>query len=97
MPTRTPRAGRREDALRITRELEAMAGRGEWVSPIRVARIFAALRNPDSAFAWLERSYAAREPDMIFTAHEPHFIPLRGDVRFAALARRIAAGADSTR
>ena len=91
------RAGRREDALRITRDLEAMAGRGEWVSPIHVARSFAALRNPDSAFAWLERSYAAREPDMIFTAHEPHFIPLRGDARFAALARRIAAGADSTR
>jgi len=91
------RAGRREDALRITRDLEAMAGRGEWVSPILVARIFAALRNPDSAFAWLERSLAAREPDMIFTACEPYFISLRGDTRFARLIRRVATGTASTR
>jgi len=83
------RAGRREDALRVTRELEARSRRGEWIYPIQMASIYGALGNADAAFAWLERSYAARDPDLIFIAAEPEYAPIRSDPRFASLARRV--------
>jgi len=86
------RAGRRDEALRITRDLEAMDRRGEWQSPILIAYIYTALGNADSAFAWFERSYVARDPDMIFIAQDPYTKPLRGDARLVALARRVGVG-----
>jgi hypothetical protein len=89
------RAGRREDALRITRELEARSRRGEWVSPLSIASIYAALGDADSAFEWLGRAYDTQEPDMIFIAVEPRFGPLRGDPRLASLARRVGGAGDS--
>jgi len=83
------RAGRREDALKAVRELEAMSRRGEWVYPIHMAYIYGALGNADVAFAWLDRSYAARDPDLIFIATEPFLAPIRGDPRLVALARQV--------
>jgi serine/threonine-protein kinase len=83
------RAGRREDALRAVRELEATSRRGEWVYPIHMAYLYAALGNADAAFAWLDRSYAARDPDLIFIAAEPFLAPLRSDPRLVALARKV--------
>ena len=83
------RAGRREDALRITRDLGAAGRRGEWQTPILIAYVHVALGNADSAFAWFERSYAARDPDMIFIAQDPFTRPLRSDPRLVALARRV--------
>ena len=83
------RAGRRDDALRVTREREAASRRGEWIYPVQMAYIYGALGNADAAFAWLERSYAARDPDLIFIAAEPEYAPIRSDPRFASLARRV--------
>ena len=83
------RAGRREEAIRTTRELEAMVRRGDWQYPIYIAYTYTALGNADSAFAWLERSYVARDPDIIFVAQDPFTRPLRDDPRLIALARRI--------
>jgi serine/threonine-protein kinase len=85
------RAGRRDEAMRIARELEAVRSRGEWQSPIILAYIHTALGNPDSAFAWFERAYIARDPDMIFIAEDPYTIPLRADPRLVDLARRVGA------
>ncbi len=83
------RAGRRDDALRVTRELESSSRRGEWIYPAQMAYVYSALGNADSAFAWLERSYAARDPDLIFIAVEPELEPLRSDPRITALARKV--------
>jgi hypothetical protein len=54
-----------------------------------MAYIYGALGNPDVAFAWLDRSYAARDPDLIFIATEPFLAPIRGDPRLVALARKV--------
>jgi TolB-like protein len=91
------RAGRRDEAMRLLRELEAMSRRGDWVPSIQLAYIHAALGNADSAFAWLERGYSAREPDMIFVADEAALRPLHGDPRLVGLARRIRLGGEQPR
>ncbi len=82
------RGGRREDARRLLREIEQLATR-EYVSPVRVAFAYGALGDLDNAFRWLERAYEAREPDMVFLAHEPHSVPLRKDPRLRVLVRRV--------
>jgi tetratricopeptide (TPR) repeat protein len=83
------RAGRREDALTALRELEAESRHGEWVYPAHMAYIYAALGNADAAFTWLERSFASRDPDLIFIATAPELAPIRGDPRLVALARKV--------
>lgn len=85
------RAGRRDDARRLLRELERRAS-GEYVSPLRLAYTYGALGEMDAAFRWLERAHEVREPDMVFIAVEPFSLPLRRDPRFAAIVRRVKAG-----
>lgn len=80
------RVGRRDDAIRLLRQLEAWRGPG-WASPLAIATVYAALGDADSAFAWLDRAYEARE-GMIFLATDG-FGKLTGDPRFAAMLRKV--------
>jgi hypothetical protein len=43
----------------------------------------------NEAFAWLERGYRERDPQMIALKAFPPFDPLRSDPRFDDLLRRI--------
>ena len=64
----------------------------EWRSRgsfLRAAEAFAVTGAVDSAFAALERSYAEHEGPLIFLAVLPSFEPLHGDLRFAALVKRL--------
>ena len=55
----------------------------------RIARIYAALREPDQAFTWLERAFSEREEMLVWLNVDPHFDNLRADRRFDDLLRRI--------
>ena len=55
--------------------------------PYNIALVYVALRQPDSAFAWLERS-SWQWPHRAVTS-DPALDPLRADPRFARLALRI--------
>ena len=81
-------AGMRADMQRTLDELRAQAD-ARYVSPYNVARVFAAAREIDPAFAWLERAVTERNPDLIELTAEPVFDPLRPDPRFADLRRRV--------
>jgi hypothetical protein len=48
------------------------------------------LGDRDSAIESLERAYADRSTNIAFLEYDPTFDGLRSDVRFAALAKRIA-------
>jgi tetratricopeptide (TPR) repeat protein len=54
-----------------------------------VARVYAALKDKDKAFAWLERAYTARERDLVFLRRMDDFNSIRSDSRFQSLVRRI--------
>jgi hypothetical protein len=74
---------------------EALAGLGELKKDFPssategLAVIYAALRDSEQTFAYLEKSYEARDVYLTFLPVLPEFRHLHGDPRFADLLRRI--------
>ena len=81
-------AGMRREMQAVVDELSDHAAH-RYVSPYNVARVFAAARDPERAFEWLERAYSERNPDLIELRAEPVFDGIRSDPRFANLLRRV--------
>jgi tetratricopeptide (TPR) repeat protein len=81
-------AGRRDDALRIRRELDELSKRRH-VSPFDMAILSIGLGETDQAFDWLEQSFAQRERWMLQLKVAPVLDPLRSDPRFADLVSRV--------
>jgi TolB-like protein/DNA-binding winged helix-turn-helix (wHTH) protein len=69
-------------------EIERESAR-RYVSPYNMSRVYAAAGDADQSFAWLERAYQERNPDLIELRSEPAFDPMRPDPRFSALLRRV--------
>ena len=82
------RAGRRDEARALLAELLSEASRHE-VSGYYIAKIHAALGEREEAFRWLERAYAARDPNLSMLAVDPQLAELRGDPRQLDLLRRL--------
>ena len=66
-----------------------MDEREKYVPPYWVAVVHAGLGAQDSAFRWLERAYEAHDGSLVFLKVEPALDPLRGDLRFAALVKKM--------
>ena len=82
------RAGNRVEARRLLEELRAQARASDIYHPV-VATALAAAGDVDGAFAWLEKSYAQRHPDLNHLSVEGAYRALRGDPRFTDLLRRV--------
>ena len=82
-------SGRREEAERTLRELEAKAAR-TYVPPHYLALVHLGLGNSTEALKWLERAYEERDVHMVFLGVEPKWDPLRGDPRFISIVKRMA-------
>jgi serine/threonine-protein kinase len=82
-------AGRMEESVQLLKraKLVARSLHGQQYSEFNIARVHVALGEPDSAFAWLERS-SWRWPHRAVRA-DPALDPLRADPRFAQLSARI--------
>jgi tetratricopeptide (TPR) repeat protein len=81
-------AGRRSDALAVIDSFRRQAKQHD-VIPLSYAMIYAALGDRDSAFLWLDRSYADRDWSLTWLRAEPVFDPLHSDPRWDALVRRM--------
>jgi len=79
--------GKREEALQMIKELEAMSGeslsQAHWI-----AKIYAALNEKEMAFSWLERGLSTGAIGALYK-DEPVWDTIRNDPRFADLLRRI--------
>jgi TolB-like protein/DNA-binding SARP family transcriptional activator/Flp pilus assembly protein TadD len=75
-------AGRREDAMATLSRAKAHSREGS-----NIARAYVALGQPDSAFAWLERS-SWQWPHRA-SLYDPALDPLRSDPRFAQTANHV--------
>ena len=84
--------GRRDDALRLVHEIEASSRGGSWVSPLRIAQIYGALGETDSALEWLERAFTARDPDLVFLASDGVGKIPSTDPRLRAFTSRMGSG-----
>jgi TolB-like protein/Tfp pilus assembly protein PilF len=80
--------GEREEAEAILQRLEGLAGT-QYIRAESLAMGYAAVGDPDRAFAALERAYAERSAGLTYLNVDPGYRPLRGDPRFADLVRRI--------
>jgi TolB-like protein/Flp pilus assembly protein TadD len=80
--------GRSAEARHIAQQLESESAR-RYVSPDKIAVIYAQLGDHDAAFRWLERSFEERS--MIWAAYRdlPDWDPIRNDPRYAAMLRRM--------
>lgn len=81
-------SGQREEARRILAKLEQMHQQG--IAPsASVAILYGALGESDHAFAWLEKAYEERDPQLTYLKAGRRFEPMRNDPRFGQFVRRV--------
>ncbi len=81
-------AGRRAEAIEIRDALIERSSH-EFVPAYAIASIQTGLGEFDLAFEWLERALATHDRALVWMCVNPRFVRLRGDSRFADLARRV--------
>jgi len=81
-------AGHLDEARKILEQLQEVS-KQRYVTPYIIGRIYAALKDKDEAFRWLETAYKECASWMIFLRTDPHFDVLRPDPRFQDLLRRM--------
>jgi TolB-like protein/DNA-binding winged helix-turn-helix (wHTH) protein/Flp pilus assembly protein TadD len=82
-------AGDREEARRILAKLKELNGRG-LVPSGSIGILYGALGDLNEAFAWLEKAYEERDPELTYLkVPGRRFEPLRHDARFQQLVRRV--------
>jgi TolB-like protein/DNA-binding winged helix-turn-helix (wHTH) protein/Flp pilus assembly protein TadD len=80
-------AGRGDEARNI---VEAFARSDSGArNPYCVGAMYAAIGERENAFAWLEKSYAMRQADLVSMKIDPPLDKLHGDERFQDLLRRV--------
>jgi Flp pilus assembly protein TadD len=83
------RSGNRAEAQKILTKLTALHER-RVVSSASIAILYGALGELDEAFAWLEKAYEERDPQLTYLkVPGRRFEPLRHDPRFQQLVRRV--------
>ncbi|HEX3102465.1 MAG TPA: hypothetical protein VHQ01_11760, partial [Pyrinomonadaceae bacterium] len=80
------RAGRREEAQAILRQVQSTQGD---FGSVAMAVLYASLGEREKAFGMLEKAYTARNPRLQDLKIEQGLDPLRDDPRFQDLLRRV--------
>jgi serine/threonine protein kinase/Tfp pilus assembly protein PilF len=81
-------AGRRDDALKIAREVEHLSSR-TYVDYYQLATIYAGLGEIEEAFRLLEKGYQERSVGMLYLRVDPFWENVRSDPRYVDLLHRI--------
>jgi tetratricopeptide (TPR) repeat protein len=80
--------GKRNEALRIVRQLEQLSKR-RYVSPYAIALVYVGLDEKDLAFDWLQKAVVDRSIPLGPLKAGEELASLRSDPRYAELLRRI--------
>jgi hypothetical protein len=78
------------DRIAAQKILDSVGKQSGFVSGYDLAAVYAALGNPDRAFAALEDAYRRRAEWLSYLKVDPQMDPLRADPRFASLLGRMA-------
>jgi serine/threonine-protein kinase len=81
-------SGKRDEARRILARMEKLHEQGI-VPSGSIAILHGALGESNEAFAWLEKAYEERDPQLTYIKAGRRFEPLRKDPRFKQLVRRV--------
>jgi TolB-like protein/tetratricopeptide (TPR) repeat protein len=82
------RMGREAEAREMISELQKHV-QNTGIGRYETALVYAGLGEKDEAFAWLEKSFAARDKGLTYLKIDPCLDPLRSDSRFHDLVRRV--------
>jgi TolB-like protein/Tfp pilus assembly protein PilF len=82
------RMGREAEARKMISELQKHV-QNTGVGRYEIALVYAGLRDKEEAFAWLEKSFAARDKGLTYLKIDPCLDPLRSDSRFHDLVSRV--------
>jgi TolB-like protein/DNA-binding winged helix-turn-helix (wHTH) protein/Flp pilus assembly protein TadD len=80
--------GKQDEARKILAKLEKLHQQGV-VPSGSVAILYGALGESNEAFAWLEKAYEERDPQLAYIKAGRRFEPLRKDPRFKKLVHRV--------
>jgi len=81
-------SGQRDEALKTLDQMKELA-KQRYIPAYSFVLAYAGLGEKDQAFAWLERGYQDRDPNMTYLKIDPFLDNLHSDPRFADLVRRI--------
>lgn len=81
-------SGRRDEARKVLDRFQKLHEQGV-VPSASVAILLGALDEPNQAFAWMEKAYQERDPQLTYLKAGRRFEPLRSDPRFEQLVRRV--------
>jgi TolB-like protein/Tfp pilus assembly protein PilF len=76
-------------ALRVWLSDLLEKSRHEYVSPLRIAELYALLGEKNEAFVWLEKAFQEHTGDLMKLNSYPLWDSLRSDMRFKDLVRRV--------
>jgi TolB-like protein/Tfp pilus assembly protein PilF len=82
------RIGREAEAREMISRLQKHV-QNTGVGRYEIALVYAGLGEKDEAFAWLEKSFAARDKGLTYLKIDPCLDPLRPDPRFQDLVKRV--------
>jgi len=82
------RMGREAEAREMISELQKHV-QNTGVGRYEIALVYAGLGEKEEAFAWLEKSFVARDKGLTYLKIDPCLDPLRSDSRFQDLVRRV--------
>lgn len=82
------RTGQVTAAKRCISQLKGRV-KNEGVGRYEIALVYAGLGDRDNAFAWLEEAYRAHDVGLVYLKIDPCLDPLRSDLRFQYLLRRV--------
>jgi len=81
-------AGENSEARKVLKELRKLSMQ-TYVPPFFLAKLAVALGDHEQALIWLEKSYAEHDPYLAWLKVERGFDPLRANMRFQDLVRRV--------
>ena len=82
------RSGERRESLQMIDKLKA-ASKQSFIPALFIALVYAGLEDKDRAFTWLEKACEERFNRLAYLKVEALWDPIRSDVRFADLLRRV--------
>jgi hypothetical protein len=82
------RVGRATEARALISQLQKHV-QNTGIGRYEIALVYAGLGEKDEAFAWLEKSFVARDKGLTYLKIDPCLDPLRSDSRFHDLVRRV--------
>jgi serine/threonine-protein kinase len=78
------RGGRREEAFTVLDDIRRLSVQ-RYISPARIAQVYAGLGDTSAALDFLEQAHAERAADVAWLRVRPVFAPLHSEPRFRAL------------